>query len=376
LVPGPPLDGSGLATYNDRPVRPREGLRRLLVYWLMFGYFAVGAMLIRPQPGKRPGPVMLTLGSLLVALAIGIRFEVGADWETYKFLFSYANYADLGRVLTIGDPGYQFLNWAVQRFGGEIWVVNLVCGAIFAVGLYRFARSQPDPWLAFVVAIPYLVVVVAMGYTRQAVAIGILMAGLASLKHGASILRFAAYVAAAALFHKTVVVVLPLVIFASQRSRMLNVLAGIAGFILLYDVFLSSSVEGFVRNYIGTEYSSQGAAIRVVMNLVPAVALFLFRRRLELGPVELKAWTYFSIAAVAMPLALFILPSTTVVDRLSLYLIPLQLAVLPRLAYLFKGRFLGRSLVIGYSALVLFVWLNFAVHAEYWVPYQFYPVFD
>ena len=203
-----------------------------------------------------------------------------------------------------------------------------------------------------------------------------LMAGLASLKHGASILRFAAYVAAAALFHKTVVVVLPLVIFASQRSRMLNILAGIAGFILLYDVFLSSSVEGFVRNYIGTEYSSQGAAIRVVMNLVPAVALLLFRQRLQLGPVELKAWTYFSIAAVAMPIALFILPSTTVVDRLSLYLIPLQLAVLPRLAYLFKGRFLGRSLVIGYSALVLFVWLNFAVHAEYWVPYQFYPVFD
>ena len=90
-MPGPPLDGSGLATYNDRPVRLREGLRRLLVYWLMIGYFAVGAMLIRPQPGKRPGPVMLTLGSLLVAAAIGIRFEVGAHWETYKFLFSYAN---------------------------------------------------------------------------------------------------------------------------------------------------------------------------------------------------------------------------------------------------------------------------------------------
>jgi hypothetical protein len=348
----------------------------LLVYWLLIGYFAIGAMLIRQKPGKRPGPVMLTLGSLLVALAIGIRFEVGADWETYKFLFSYANYADLGRVLTIGDPGYQFLNWAVQRFGGEIWVVNLVCGAVFAFGLHRFAQAQPDPWLTLVVAIPYLVVVVAMGYTRQAVAIGILMAGLASMKHGASILRFAVYVAVAALFHKTVVIVLPLVIFASQRSRVLNTLAGIAGFILLYDVFLSSSVEGFVRNYIGTEYNSQGAAIRVVMNLVPAVALLLFRRRLDLAPVEMKTWTYFSIAAVAMPIALFFLPSTTVVDRLSLYLIPLQLAVLPRLTYLFKGRFLGRSLVISYSALVLFVWLNFAVHAKYWVPYQFYPIFN
>jgi hypothetical protein len=342
----------------------------------LLGYFAAGAMLVRPRPDKRPGSTMLIVGSMLVALAIGLRYKVGADWEPYKFLFSYAGYADLGRVLTIGDPGYQLLNWGVQQIGGKIWVVNLVCGCAFSYGLFRFARTQPDPWLAFVVAIPYLVVVVAMAYTRQAVAIGILMAGLASLDRGASILRFALYIAAAALFHKTAVVALPLVIFASQRSKLLNVLAGVAGSILLYDIFLSSSVEGFVRNYIQTEYSSQGAAIRVVMNLVPAVAFFLFRRRLQFNPVELKTWTYFALAAAAMPVALLVLPSTTVVDRLSLYLIPLQLAVLPRLAYLFKARNFGRFLVIFYAALVLFVWLNFAVHAKYWLPYQIYPVFD
>jgi hypothetical protein len=348
----------------------------LLAYWLLLGYFAAGAMLVRPRADRRAGPIMLLLGSLLIAVAIGLRYRVGADWETYKFLFSFAKYASLERVLTIGDPGYQLLNWAVQRGGADIWVVNLVCGAIFAWGLFRFARSQPDPWLTFVVAIPYLVVVVAMGYSRQAVAIGILMAGLASVRHGASILRFAVYVAAGALFHKTVVLVLPLVIFASQRSRFLNLLAGIAGSILLYDVFLSSSVEGFVRNYIETEYSSQGAAIRVVMNLIPALALLLFRRRLQLEPVEMRTWTYFALAAFAMPLALLLLPSTTVVDRLSLYLIPLQLAVLPRLAYLFRSLTLGRSLIIFYSALVLFVWLNFAVHADYWLPYQIHPVFN
>ena len=348
----------------------------MLVYWLMLGYFAAGAMLVRPHPDRRPGPVMLAFGALLIALAIGLRYEVGADWEPYRFMFSYAGYADLARLLSIGDPGYQLLNWAARRSGAEIWLVNIFCGAVFAFGLFRFARTQPDPWLAFTVAIPYLVVVVAMGYSRQAVAIGILMAGLAALERGASIIRFTVYVAAAALFHKTVVIVLPLVIFASQRSRLLNLLAGIAGSILLYDIFLSQSVEGFVRNYIQTEYHSQGAAIRVVMNLVPATVMLLFRRRLQFTPVEMKTWTYFSLAAIAMLVALFILPSTTVVDRLSLYLIPLQLAVLPRLAYLFKARNLGRYLIIFYSGLVLFVWLNFAVHAEYWLPYQFYPVFD
>jgi len=343
----------------------------LLFYWLLFGYFAAGAMLVRqPLAVQRGGPVTLMFGSLLIALAIGLRFEVGADWETYKFLFSYAHFANLGRVLKIGDPGYQLLNWWVQRTGADIWVVNLACGTVFAWGLFRFARAQPDPWLTFVVAVPYLVVVVAMGYSRQAVAIGILMAGLAAVERGASIARFALYVAAAALFHKTAVIVLPLVIFASQRSRLLNLLAGIAGSVLLYDIFLSSSVEGFVRDYIETEYSSQGAAIRVVMNLVPAIAFLLFRRRLQFDPAGMRMWTYFSLAALAMPVALLVLPSSTVVDRISLYLIPLQLAVLPRLAYLFKGRKLGRILIILYAALVLFVWLNFAVHAQYWLPYQ------
>ena len=348
----------------------------MLVYWLLFGYFGAGSILVRPHSDRRQGSFMLAVGAVLIALAIGLRYKVGADWETYKFLFSYVKFTSLTRLLTIGDPGYQFLNWAVQSIGAEIWVVNLVCGTIFAFGLFRFAHAQPDPWLTLTVAVPYLVVVVAMGYSRQAVAIGIFLAGLAALKHGASIVRFALYVAVAALFHKTVVVVLPLVIFATQRSRFLNLLAGIAGTILLYDVFLSSSVEVFVRNYIETEYNSQGAAIRVVMNLIPAIFMILFRHRLQLGPVEMKTWVYFSLAAIAMPLALFLLPSTTVVDRMSLYLIPLQLAVLPRLAYLFKSSDLGRLSIMLYSAMVLFVWLNFAVHAKYWLPYQIYPIFN
>jgi len=349
----------------------------VLVYWLMLGYFAVGSMLVRPpEPDRHSGTKLLILGTVLSALVIGLRYKVGADWEPYRFLFSYAGYGDLEKVLKIGDPGYQLLNWVVQRIGYEIWVVNLVCAAIFAFGLYRFARSQPDPWLVYVVAVPYLVVVVAMAYTRQAVAIGILLAGLAALQRTQSIIRFAVYIAAAALFHKTVVVVLPLVIFASQRSRLLNLLAGVAGSILLYDIFLSSSVEGFVENYIKSEYNSQGALIRVFMNLVPAIALLTLRRRLHFRPIEMKMWTYFALAAAAMPVAMVVLPSTTVVDRISLYLIPLQLAVLPRLSYLFKQRNLGRFFIILYAVLVLFVWLNFAVHAGYWLPYRFYPIFS
>jgi EpsG family len=344
----------------------------LLVYWLLFGFFAAGSLLRREPLAHRSVPILLIVGALLVWLAIGFRYEVGGDWVTYKFLFSFARVASLSRALAIGDPGYQILNWAAQRAGAEIWFVNLVCGAIFTWGMYRFARVQPDPWLTFVVAVPYLIIVVAMGYSRQAVAIGVLMAGLAAVKRGGSMVRFAAYVAVAALFHKTAVVVLPLVVFAWKRNTFLNALAGIAGCILLYDIFLSQSVEGFVRNYIEAEYSSQGAAIRVAMNFVPAVCFLLFRRRLRFDPTEERLWFYFALASLVMPIALYLLPSSTAVDRLALYLIPLQVAVLPRVPFLFAGPGFGRAVIVAYAAAVQFTWLNFAAHAQGWIPYKSY----
>ena len=312
-------------------------------------------------------------GIVLIALLIGLRYEVGADWESYKLLFSYAGYADLARSMSIGDPAYQLLNWMVRQIGGEFWLVNFICAIIFSWGLLRFTQVQPIPWLAVLVAVPYLVIVVAMGYTRQAVAIGVLMAGLAAVQRGASTLRFAFYVGVAALFHKTAVVALPLVVFSSERNRLVNMLAGLAAIYMFYNSFLADSVDKFVSSYIKAEYSSQGAAIRVAMNLVPATVFFFFRRRLGFTDRERRIWFYHSVAAFGLLVLLLVLPSSTAVDRLALYVMPLQIAVLSR-APIILGARVGTILVLVYSLAVQFVWLNFATHAKYWVPYKFIPM--
>ena len=66
-----------------------------------------------------------------------------------------------------------------------------------------FCLTQPRPWLALLIAVPYLVTVVAMGYTRQGVAIGIAMMGISALM-GGGVFRFVLWVALAATFHKFV----------------------------------------------------------------------------------------------------------------------------------------------------------------------------
>jgi hypothetical protein len=253
--------------------------------------------------------------------------------------------------------------------------VNLVCGAIFAWGLQRFARAQANPWLAMVMGIPYLVVVVAMGYSRQAVAIGILLAGLASVIRGGSTLRFAGYVAAAALFHKTAVMLLPLVAFAQQRNRTVNLLVGVAVTILFYDMFLSESMSLLYKTYIASEYSSHGAAQRVALNVIPAILYLINRRHFNFSDVEDKLWFYFSCAALFFLVLLIIVPSSTAVDRMGLYIIPIQMAIWSRVHSAYNLQAFGRFVVVGLAAVILFTWLIFAVHAKYWVPYQFYPVF-
>ena len=347
----------------------------MLVYWALFAFFLVGAFFeARRKPFTAIHRPIWLLGGLLIFVMIGFRYEVGADWQTYEFIFSYAGYVSLDRLIEIGDPGYQLLNWTVQQLGGEVLWVNVACALLFTWGLFRLARLQPDPWLAVLVAVPYMIIV-ASNYTRQAAALGIVMAGLSSLARGGSLPRFVIYVAFAATFHRTAIAVLPLVIFSRPRNRFLSAVGGIAAFYALFDIFLADSMEQFVSGYLETRYSSQGAAIRIAMEVLAAL-VFLFRRK-EFGfqPNEERVWYYFSIASFVALAALLVTPSSTAVDRLSLYLMPLQLVVLSRVPFVYFSRYFGFALVAAYCFAVQFVWLNFATHARYWVPYKFYPVF-
>ena len=347
----------------------------MLIYWLLFGYFAVGAAFDseRRGVGHVTAPSLFVVGGILIAVLIGVRFEVGADWNAYVRIFLHSRYIGFGRSLEIGDPGYQALNWLVMHTGLGLWGVNLVCGAVFAFGLLKLAGRQPNPWLAVLVAIPYLTIVVAMGYSRQGVAIGILMLGLASLSRNGSLVRFSAYVLLATLFHKTALIAFPLAAFGSSRNRFLNGAMMVLITYFLYSGFLSTSVDGFVRNYIQAEYSSQGAAIRVAMNLVPAVMFLLRGERLGFDETNRVVWRNFSVAAVGFLILLFVLPSSTAVDRISLYIAPLQVAVLSRLPGSIIGNRLGSTAIIIYSFFIQFVWLNYADHRNAWVPYRLFP---
>jgi hypothetical protein len=351
--------------------------RDVLPYWLLFSIFAAGSLDFRRRESRASNTApILAVAGVFIALMIGLRYEVGGDWMTYEDILLTTGYWDFATVLAGSDPGYGILNWVAAQLGWQIWFVNLVCGGIFSWGLIKFARQQANPWLAVLIAVPYLVIVVAMGYTRQGVAIGFILAGLAGVERS-SLLRFAGYVFLATLFHKSAVIVLPLVALAATKRRIVIVPALLATALLLYYLFLDAAVDKLMINYVDAEYQSEGAAIRVAMNVPPAILFLLYHKRFALDEQTTKVWRNFALASLVALVLLGLTTATTAVDRIALYLIPLQMFVLSRLPNAFAGRGgtngLLIAMVIAYSATIQMVWLNYATHASSWLPYQVYP---
>ena len=345
----------------------------MLPFWLMFLLPAWAVLVSKRLPERQRLMAWWAVG-LLFALMIGLRHEVGGDWLNYLDHFKSVGYMDFRDAMKKGDPGHYLVNWLAARLGGSVYWVNLLYASVLMWGTVVFCRKQPWPWLALLVAVPYMLIVVGMGYSRQAVALGFALVGLVALG-GHRIRVFVVCIAMGALFHKSAVLLLPIAVLANSRNRFLT--GGMVGltFVLLYYLLLSQDADALWTNYVEYQMQSQGAKIRVLMNAVPAALMLLYGKRLAADAQERRLWTIIALLALlCLPLVSF---ASTAVDRVALYLIPLQLFVFSRLPLLAGGNVRMRTglvlAVIGYYAAVQFVWLNFATHARFWVPYQFGP---
>lgn len=353
----------------------------MLFYWIMFilpAWFA-----LKEHPVVRYNELTrLSWGSfwsilfVLLSFAIGFRYEVGGDWGSYQGRVFIAATQELGEVLSNKEPAYNLLNWVGARFGG-VYFTNVACGMIFSWGLISFCKAQLRPWLALLVSVPYLITVVSMGYSRQAVAIGLVMFGVTFLMQ-VRIKPFVICVVFASLFHQTAVIVLPIALFVKNKHRGLTIFGVMLSTITVYLLTLNNSMSALEHGYLDSDYASAGANIRVAMNVIPAMLFLLLRKRfIFLSEVQYTFWYWISLFSFIFVALLLFSVSSVAVDRLALYCIPLQLAAwsnLPdALAQSPDAKRYWILVVLLYNAMVLFVWLNFADHAMFWIPYKFYP---
>lgn len=337
-------------------------------YWFVF-IITSGFAYLLPEIKKNNINLWILFG-LIFSLFIGFREEVGGDWGNYLRHFEFINYYSALEILKRSDPGYYIINWFMKDWGFEIYSVNLICAVLFMTGLIAFAKKQPNPILAIAVAFPYLIVVVAMGYTRQAVALGFVFWGLAALADK-KLVKFLILVSLGATFHKSAVLMIGLGIFLQSKGKFIRSLAVLFVGVGIWSAFLAEHQDALWQNYVEVQMESQGAYIRVAMNLIPSVIFLIYRKQWQQQFPDYLFW--FIIAGSSIFAVWFVPLASTAVDRIALYFTPIQVVVYSRLPYLLRHTIAPQTttfMILAYYFAVLYVWLNYATHAQYWLPYQ------
>jgi len=208
----------------------------VFVYWTIFVILAAGALLNHEDRGARSPLLFLALASIPTALMIGLRWRIGPDWPGYEIIYGYSHLFSFGQSLGRPDAGFFLLMWLLHQLSAPFWALNLVCGIVFVAGLTAFSFRQPNPWLAYLVAFPYLVIVVAMSGDRQSIALGLMFFALNAFQRG-HLIRFVVLVLAGALFHGSVLLIIPLGLLSYAQNSVQRTLLLIVAAALGYYYF-------------------------------------------------------------------------------------------------------------------------------------------
>ena len=225
-----------MISVRNSACQDRNDLDIVLVYWLLFGFIACMVLShLRPQLIQDESLVLRFFWSLTfvwLVLMIGLRHQIGVDWNVYYDYVERMHEVTFDQVLWQQDPAYELLNWLGVNVGGGVYTVNLIAAIVFCWGLFAFCEKQPRPWLALLVATPYLVIVVAMGYTRQGVAIGLTMLAITYLLNR-KVLWFFIFIGLATMFHRSAIIMMPLVLLVGRGQWLILITIAVVGFFIL-----------------------------------------------------------------------------------------------------------------------------------------------
>ena len=312
---------------------------------------------------------------LIFSIIVGFRFEVGKDWTAYIYNFEKIN--NLENIFLNREFLFSGLNVISKKLNFGIYGVNVICGLIFSIGLIVFCRSLKRPWLGLTLSVPYIVVVIGMGYTRQSVALGSLLIGYVILTKGKK-LKFFLLNIFASLFHLSSIIgcflLVPYYISSPKYvNKISKIIISFLFGVVLYFVFIDKYIASYIFIYIESQMSSSGVFIRLFMVVFPSILFLLLGKNLQINKNQIILWKSISFYSLSLIPLLIISPSSTVIDRLTLYALPIMIFVLSNLPELkfakLSKKYINLSVVI-MAFLIQYVWLNFADNSGAWDPYQ------
>ena len=309
--------------------------------------------------------------SILLFIFVGLRYQTGGDWYVYLNNFKY--YGENFSFDHRSDLGYEFLSYLIYQSTGSFYILNIIIAIFNCYSLYYYCRNLRNPILGFYISLPIIVLVLYMGFVRQGIAFSFLLMALSNIDKK-NFNYYYLYIFLGIFFHKSLIFFLIIGIIFDNRILIKSIIL-ILGF-LIFLIFLKDFTSLYTT-YIGTLKGvyydeSMGATIRLIMNVIPALFLLLFRNRFIYNEGTKKFYIILSVTLIFMFIAKEY--AITFIDRLNYYYAIIPLYVFGNIQ---SFRFGNKQIIINLKYFLIFsyifvylFWLLFANHNIGWLPYK------
>jgi hypothetical protein len=252
-------------------------------YLIIYGTFSTLAMAIRRRQVQ-----LLTLITLSIGLIFftGTRHYVGCDYKAYWIRFEdFYFIPGIAHYMQLAEPSFHLLNLLVIEVGLEYMHMNLVASAIYIICIARFSWLHREPVMLLAMFFPVMIVQLGMSGLRQALAIGFIMVGWVQFTKKRKIAT-GVWILVAATFHTSAFMFLPVAFLAGARVSAGRLLLALLLMAPVATFLIGERLELYTDRYVDQIYGDQGsngALLRYVLLIVPAVLFELYKQKLRIA---------------------------------------------------------------------------------------------
>jgi len=329
--------------------------------------------------------------ALFFIIFIGLRYEIGCDWEQYKSMFEryrpYSLIELLERNLVQNEKQklQEIGHILITNFSQNIYTLNLVYSILFTLPLFYFCSKLKRKYFSLLISYPYYIVVIGMGPIRQAACTSFLMLSILFVSNKKYLMHF--FITSISLlihqfsilFNGLIVISLLKQIRNIKLSKIYIFLILLMTLIFIYCLpAITNKLLLYITLYKKSDINgttiiapAKSAILIWIMNLVPSIVFLKNKKKFKINSNLKSIFTSFSIVEILLlPIILF---NSVIGYRLLLYIFPISIyitSLIPELNIINIKKEFTVNLIISIAFLSLITWLKFAYHSSCWVPYK------
>lgn len=313
----------------------------MLVYLLNIFLIIVWALIFRiGKKTKLKQILFVSICFFQCFLIAGFRYKIGYDYATYAIeFFKMVVHGFDNMTYFDWEIGYVLLNKIVGLFTAKPGAIMLVTSALSLIGpAYVIARYSKNAFISVFLYVNFFLFYLDMNFIRQAIAMSIMCFAYGFLKEK-KFWRFLLLVLFAALFHFTVLYMIPVyfVCLLKVNSRtILLYLFGLFYYFMLSDGFLNFMLSRFHGEYFDSVFIQQGlhpafAVFPVILTVGAVIVSYFVKEKTRNLEVQIHLTLMMCFWQIVMTKHMLF-------ERFSYYTMIFVVIAVPDLILAFKGQ--------------------------------------